>query len=617
MTNLESSEKETSQRYATKNLDTSNAYLVESAWEVCNQIGGIHTVLRSKAPLAVARWGENYCMLGPYFAPNVASVFDPLETQENDFGKAAKKMREEGYEAYYGTWLITGRPKVVLLNPTCIYHKLDEIKYFLWKDYDIGTPTNDSLLNQVVAFSHLAFIFFQKLVEIKKTNQKVIAHFHEWMAGLPIPMMRRYELPIATVFTTHATLAGRYLAMNEPRFYENLPQLDWLKSSQQFAIESQVKIERAAAHGAHVLSTVSDVTAKECKYLLGRAPDVILPNGINIDRFTALHELQNLHFEFKEKINQFVIAHFFQHHTFDLDNTLYFFTSGRFEYRNKGFDISLMALKKLNQMLKDSHSEKSVVMFFITRQPFSSINPQALQSRGIMEELRQTCKEIQDQVGAKLFYSAAYSTDPKVPILNDFVDDYWKLRYRRTLQSWKSDQLPLLVTHNLEKPNDDPILQFARAENMLNKEDDRVKIVYHPDFITTTNPLLGMEYGQFVRGCHLGIFPSYYEPWGYTPLECIASGVPAITSDLAGFGDYVLKTMPDHAENGVYVINRMNKDINTSANQLAYIMYNFLQLNRRERIEIRNKVDSISYYFDWHVLYSYYENSHQMAFERS
>ena len=121
--------------------------------------------------------------------------------------------------------------------------------------------------------------------------------------------------------------------------------------------------------------------------------------------------------------------------------------------------------------------------------------------------------------------------DNKLPELKEFVDDYWRLRYRRTLQSWKSDSLPPIVTHNLHDDAGDDILNFLRTSNLVNNESDRVKIVYHPDFINYTNPLFSMEYGQFVRGCHLGIFPSYYEPWGYTPLECIASGVPTVTSD--------------------------------------------------------------------------------------
>lgn len=612
-----SAEGEISKRYQLSKNTIEQTYLLESAWEVCNPIGGIHTVIRSKVPTVSKKWGSKYCLLGPYFLQSMSSVFDTVEATDNIFFHAAHQMREEGYNVYYGNWLIAGRPQAVLFDPACLAGRIDELKYFLWEEHDIGTPANDELLNQVIAFGHLMYIFIDKLCQLNQQNYHVIAHFHEWMAGLPIPKIRRKGLPVTNVFTTHATLAGRYLAMNETRFYENLPHYDWLYFSQQFAIEPQVRIERAAAHGAQVFTTVSEVTANECKSLLGRYPDLILPNGLNIDRFTAMHELQNLHFEFKEKIHQFTMAHFFQHSAFDLDNTLYFFTSGRFEYRNKGFDLTLLALKKLNTMLKEHNSNKTVVMFFITKQPYHSINPSVLQSRGVMEELRQTCMSIQQSVGKKLFYQAAASNDTQFPNINDFIDDYWKLRYRRTLQSWKSNLLPPVVTHNLVNDKNDPILQVIRQEKLLNHPEDRVKIVYHPEFISTTNPLFGMEYGQFVRGCNMGIFPSYYEPWGYTPLECIASGVPAVTSDLAGFGDYILKTMPNHAENGVYVINRDKKDMNTSANQLAYILFNILQLDLRERIEMRNRVDHISPYFDWKVLFSYYENAYKLALDRA
>ena len=208
----------------------------------------------------------------------------------------------------------------------------------------------------------------------------------------------------------------------------------------------------------------------------------------------------------------------------------------------------------------------------------------------------------------------ASEADLKLPDLNQFVDDYWKLRYRRLLQSWKTHQLPKIVTHNLV--NDDDIIHYLRTTNLVNNSYDRVKVVYHPDFIAPTNPLFGMEYGQFVRGCHMGVFPSYYEPWGYTPLECVASGVPAITSDLSGFGDYVLQTMQDNMERGIYVINRKGRNFNDAAEQMTNHMFQFIQQSRRERITLRNKVESSSELFDWKVLRSYYDRAHDLALKR-
>ncbi|MEN7549370.1 glycosyltransferase [Rapidithrix thailandica] len=592
--------------------EISKSILVEVAWEVCNQMGGIYTVIRSKIPSMVEYWGEHYCLLGPYVHSNVSAEFEPISHSRSPIGRAVEKMREMGYEVHYGHWLVSGRPQTVLFNPFNVYDKLGEIKYELWEHHDISTPGGDEMLDQTIAFGHQVEVFLQLLTE-EANSKKVVGHFHEWMAGIPIPQIRRKSIPVSTVFTTHATLLGRYLAMNDPLFYEYLPFYDWQKEATHFNIEPMVKIERAAAHGSHVFTTVSELTANECEHLLGRKPDEILPNGLNIERFEALHEFQNLHLEYKERIHQAVMGHFFQSYSFDLNNTLYFFTSGRFEYKNKGYDLTLEALARLNWWLKQDKSPVTIVMFIITKRPFHSINPMVLHSKAIMEEVRQCCDEIQHQVGEKLFYAAAASLDHRLPNLSEFVDDYMRLRLRRTLQSWKSDSLPPIVTHNLVNDAEDEVLNFLRNANLINYPDDRVKFIYHPDFISPTNPLFGMEYHQFVRGCHMGIFPSYYEPWGYTPLECIASGVPSVTSDLSGFGDYALKSMKDPEENGISVTKRRHGNFDKSANELATFLYNYVQLNRRERIAFRNQVESNSVLFDWQYLASHYDKAHKRA----
>jgi glycogen(starch) synthase len=593
-----------------------DAFLFEVAWEVCNQVGGIYTVIRSKVPSMIEKWGDNYCLIGPYFGHKASAEFEEIDNYDDFFGQAVKKLREAGIEAHYGYWLVSGRPKVVLLNPFSIYNRLGAIKYELWEHHGIGTPGDDDLLNQIVAFGDLVRTYLRELSNSATSDKPIIAHFHEWMVGTAIPEIRRDNININLIFTTHATMLGRYLAQNDNFFYDHLPFYDWEKEARNFNIEAQVRIERAAAHGSHVFTTVSEVTARECLALLGRNPDLVLPNGLNIERFTALHEFQNLHLEFKEKIHQFVMGHFFHSYSFDLDKTIYFFTSGRYEYKNKGFDLTLEALARLNWRMREEKMDTTVVMFFVTKQPFHSINPGVLQSRAVMEEIRQTCASIEKQVGERFFNAAAASNDTNLPNLNSFVDDYWKLRLRRTLLSWKSKQLPIVVTHNLVNPNDE-IVNFLRTSNLVNNWWDRVKVVYHPDFITPGNPLFGMEYGQFVRGTHLGIFPSYYEPWGYTPLECIASGVPTVTSDLSGFGDYVLENIPDHQEKGIYVSNRRYRSFDESANQLADMLMSFVRMTRRDRIEQRNKVERASEHFDWQNLSLYYDKAYSLALKKA
>ena len=596
--------------------------LIETAWEVCNQVGGIYTVIRSKVPATMPAWGNCYCLLGPYFPQMAQGEFESLSELDIHTGSdpvtaAVRAMREAGYQVEIGTWLVTGRPRVVLINPFQAYGQLGQLKSDLWARHGIPSPDNDDLLHQVIAFGHLSTIFFQHVAAQQRgTGQRLLGHFHEWMTGVTIPELRRLRVPVHLVFTTHATLLGRYLAMNDPAFYDNLMRVDWHAEARHFNIEPAVQMERAAAHGSHVFTTVSELTVRECIYLLDRMPDAVLPNGLNIERFVALHEFQNLHQQYKSKIHEFVMAHFFQSYSFDLDKTLYLFTSGRYEYHNKGFDLTLEALARLNYRMQQSGLDVNVVMFFITKRAYTSINPQVLERRAVLSEVRDTCHAIEQQVGERLFFAAAASQDHKLPDLSNLVDDYWRLRYRRTLQSWKTDALPPIITHNIIDDQKDDILNFMRRAKLLNYQHDRVKMVYHPDFVSPSSPLLGMEYGQFVRGCHLGVFPSYYEPWGYTPLECVARGVPAVTSDLSGFGDYVLQTIPEAEEKGIFVVHRQEKSFDESAEELTNMLWEFVQLNRRERIMQRNAVESSADLFDWKVLRVHYDRAYELALER-
>lgn len=594
-----------------------DSLLVECAWEVCNQLGGIYTVIRSKAQAMVDRWGDNYCLIGPTVHPSVEAFFEPATDYSDPFGRAVEAMRERGFEVYYGRWLISGKPKVVLFNPFSQYDKLGDIKYELWNDHHIQSPSDNDLINQTIAFGFLMKEYFLELAkENVSGSRKIVAHFHEWMAATCIPGIRKNTDKVKVVFTTHATLLGRYLAMNDGQFYQHLPFYDWEKEAAKFNVSFEANIERAAAHGSHIFTTVSSVTGRECETLLGRAPDVIVPNGLNINRFVAQHEIQNLHQAYKEAIHRFVTGHFFHSTPFDLDNVLYFFTSGRFEYRNKGFDMTMEALARLNYKMQQAGSNKTVVMFFITKAPVHSINPDVLQSRALLDEIKDTVGAIESQVGEKLFDSMTKTPGSTLPDLNNFVDEYWKLRLRRNLQIWKSQGLPPVVTHNLVDDVKDPILEAVRSTQLINKPEDRVKIVYHPAFINSANPLFGIEYPEFVKGCHLGIFPSYYEPWGYTPLECMASGVPAVTSNLAGFGDYSLKHISHPEQHGLYVINRRDLLYEDGAEQLANTLLNFVNSSRKERIEQRYKVEEAAMQFDWNTLTKYYQDAHEEALKR-
>ncbi len=591
--------------------------LLEIAWEVCNQVGGIYTVIRSKVPAMVEKWDDNYVALGPYFPQRSAAEFEPIvELDETEIGQTVRKMRQLGYGVEYGYWLVTGRPRVVLFDINSVStDQLNQIKTQLWINHQLSTLNVEDLVNQTIAFGEMVRQFITLLAEGHSKRVDFVAHFHEWMASTGLPDLRRDNVKVATVFTTHATMLGRYLAQNEPGFYGKLPFFDWKREAQHYGIETQATIERLAALQAHVFTTVSDVTARECEVFLGRSADLVLPNGLNVTRFAAVHEFQNLHVQYKEKIHEFVMGHFFQSYSFDLEKTLYFFTSGRFEFSNKGYDITLEALARLNHRMRENNMDMTVVMFMVTKQPYTSINPEVLHSRALLEEIQETCESIEKQVGDRLFHAAASNTQStKLPDLNNFVDEYWRLRLRRTVQSWKTHRLPPYVTHNLVQPDD--MTRFIEKANLVNNEYDRVKIVYHPDFIASTNPLFGLDYSQFVRGCHLGVFPSYYEPWGYTPLECVVRGIPTVTSDQSGFGDFIMQIMRDYENRGIYVINRRTQSFDEAADQLTDVLYRFVRMAQRDRIKQRNQVESIADVFDWSSLRSYYDTAHDLAMKR-
>lgn len=604
--------------------------LLEFAWEVCNQVGGIYQVIRSKAPSMVEKWGDRYCLVGPYFPQRASLEFEP--TRPGAWvGRAIEAMKAQGLNVHHGRWLIPGRPRVLLIEPWIGWERLGQVKFKLWEEHGISTPADDRLINDVIMFADANRLLLAALCEHRSlaagaaraartshAAQPIIAHFHEWMAGLAIPMVRRQGLAVGTVFTTHATLLGRYVASAEDNFYDRLPWMDHDELATRYNVRPQHMIERACAHGAHVFTTVSAVTAEECLSLLGRLVDVVTPNGLNVTHFNLAHDQQNQHAVNKEAIHRFVTGHFFPSYSFDLERTLYVFTSGRFEPRNKGFDLCLEAMARLNALHRANADDPrlkggTTVFFIVTNRASKSLNPLALEKRGVLEELREVCRNITDRVGDRLAVRAASGGKLK---LDDLVDEYWTLRYRRVQQAMRQHCLPMVTTHILEDDQNDPVLNQIRNLGLINRPEDPVKVVYHPEFINPTSPLWGIEYEQFVRGCHMGLFPSSYEPWGYTPLECAAMGIPSVTSDLSGFGRWTQENIPDHDRSGIHVLGRRGRSYHDSAADLANILLNFCRLERRDRIQLRNTVDRRSWDYDWSKLVPAYHKAHEMAVER-
>lgn len=582
--------------------------LLEISWEVCHQVGGIYQVLRSKAHAMRSRWGEDYLLVGPW-VPQMAEVEIEPEPVEGWLADVVKSVEAEGIRVVHGRWLVSGRPRVVLLDYELPAERIEVVRHRMHRDHGVPPARGNELVDDVLGFGEAVRCFVEAVVRHPDTP-RVLAHFHEWLGGAALPVLRRQEPSVATLFTTHATSVGRYLASSSELLYERLPEIDGDREAQRFGIDAQHAIERSCARDAHVFTTVSPITGEECEHLLGRAPDLVTPNGLDLARFDFGHDFQTYHAQYKEQIHRFVMGHFFPSYSFDLDETLYLFNAGRFEPRNKGFDLCLEALARLNAELRDARSPRTIVFFIVTARGTRSLEPRALHARGILDDLDEASARIGRDVGERLFRATAAGAAPP---LDDLVDEYWRLRHRRLQQAFKSNERPLLCTHVLDDPGSDPVLAHLQHLGLRNEPGDRVKVVYHPEFISPVNPLWGMDYEHFVRGCHLGLFPSCYEPWGYTPLECLAMGIPAITSDLAGFGRYVGDAFPDHDEWALHVLPRRGRTYYDAAADLTERILAFCDLDRTARVALRNRAQSHSRVFDWSQLAVAYHRAHDRA----
>eukprot|EP00124_Ichthyophonus_hoferi_P004004 Ihof_evm1s394 gene=Ihof_evmTU1s394 len=587
----------------------------EVAWEVCNKVGGIYTVIRSKAPVTVKELGDNYYCIGPVNENAVRTEVEASELADPHVRAAVEALRSAGIRVVTGRWLIEGYPQCILLDVETGRTRLGQWRADLQRDCHLDTPHDDFETNNAIVFGNLVNWLMGEFVH--KSNKgpdfRAMVHFHEWLVGVGLILVRVHKLPVATAFTTHATLLGRYLCA-DPAFdaYNNLANVDCDYEAGHRQIYHRYAIERAAAHCAHIFTTVSEITGIEAEYLLKRKPDVLTPNGLNVQHFAALHEFQNLHAQAKGKIQQFIRGHFHGHLNFDLDKTLYFFTAGRYEFTNKGCDMFIESLARLNGELVAAKSDMTVVAFIIMPGKTTSLNVDALEGQAVAKQLADTVSEVEKSYGQRLLNICQSGRIPETGS-DELLSKEDSIKLKRCIFSYKRNALPPIVTHNLVDDSTDPVLCNLRRCQLFNNNHDRVKVIFHPQFLSSTSPLLPLDYDSFVRGTHLGVFPSYYEPWGYTPAECTVMGVPSITSNLAGFGGFIEKHVKDHDACGTYVIDRRFQSGEDSVRQLTKIMYNFCKLSRRERIQLRNRTERLSELIDWEQLGRYYTYARGLA----
>ncbi|KXS20645.1 glycosyltransferase family 3 protein [Gonapodya prolifera JEL478] len=601
--------------------DFSRPLLFEVAWEVANKVGTIYTVIKSKVPFTVEEYGNRYCLIGPFSPKTGPMEVEPIENPASaPLRDTLKQMRDKGIRVTYGRWLVEGGPAVILFDVASAHNRIGEWKTDLEGHLKVPFPADDYDTNEAVAFGYLVSWFFDEfpapLADASDADRKtplVLAHFHEWMAGVALPLVKAKKIPLATVFTVHNTLLGRYLCAGDVDFYNNLKRFDVESEATKRGILHRYAVERAAVQSSDVFTAVSHITAYEAEWLCQRKPDGVLPNGLNVVKFSALHEFQNLHAIHKERIHEFVRGHFYGHYDFDLERTLYVFTAGRYEYRNKGIDMFIDGLARLNKRLISSGSTTTIVAFIVMPAATLGYTVDSLKGQAVMKQLTQTAEQVERQITERLMEVAARG---RLPTPKDLLDSNDLVLLKRRVYALRRDQNPPVVTHNMADEDNDPILNQLKRVGLNNAPGDRVKVVFHPEYLNANNPLFGMDYDDFVRGCHLGVFPSYYEPWGYTPAECTVMGVPTITTNLSGYGCFMDESVSNPRDYGIYILDRRVKSPEESASQLVNALWDFVTKNRRQRINQRNRTERLSDLLDWRRLGVEYQKARWVAVKR-
>ncbi|GAI14447.1 unnamed protein product, partial [marine sediment metagenome] len=448
--------------------------------------------------------------------------------------------------------------------------KKNEIKKDLWQNFKI-----DSLNTQYFDFDEpviWSYAVGKLLEEIKNVfkDKKIVAQFHEWLAGAGLLYLKQNKIKVATVFTTHATILGRTMSFANEELYETFDKINPVEKAYDYGIQAKYLTEKQSTLNADVFTTVSEITAIEAEHLLGKKPDVLLPNGLDLNKFPTFEEASIKHRLYRERIKEFLMYYFFPYYSFDLDNTLFYFLCGRYEFRAKGIDIFIKALAKLNEKLKKENSNKTIVAFFWVPGNIRAIKTGLLENKTFFKDIKDAVDDNIGEIKNRVIYSIV--SKKSITEKNIFDEDFLHENKKKVLKLMKKGD-PELTTHDLQDEQNDSIIKSINKAGLLNKKEDRVKIVFYPIYLTGADRLLDLGYYECMQGSHLGVFPSYYEPWGYTPLEAAALGVSSVTTDLAGFGRYVNEKSVQTKNPGIFVLKRLGKKDDEVVEELANALY--------------------------------------------
>ncbi len=531
-------------------------YLFETSWEICNKVGGIYTVLSTKAATVVERYRDRYICIGPDIAKenNDDFVEDP-----DLFKNWRDVVARDGLKVRVGRWQIVGSPIVFLVDFTNFFEKKNEILTKFWLSCKLDSISGQWDYIEPALFGYAAGRVIENFYNFYcNSMDKIVAHFHEWMTGTGILYLESVAPQIATVFTTHATVLGRCIAGNGLPLYADTKQYNPVDTAARFGVQSKYSLESLSAKYADAYTTVSEITNRECDAFFERPADVITINGFE-NAFVPKGE----EFERKRKIARDKLLQVASTLTQTQipEDALLVINSGRYEFKNKGIDVFIKSLAKVTE----ANPDRPVVAF---------ITVPAGQS-GRDEEI------------------AAQMTRPVsgVPMSDRFV------------------------THVLHDPYHDPILNELNNNGLHNAADQKVKIVFAPVYLDGEDGIFNLKYYDLLIGFDLSVFPSYYEPWGYTPLESIAFGIPTITTSLAGFGAWVQEHFTQ--QQSVSVIQRTDNNDDEVVKAIAEQMLFYLNCTEQAMSDIRKTAMAIAEKALWTHLYANYEDTYAIALGKS
>lgn len=538
-------------------------YIFESSWEVCNKVGGIYTVLSTRAKTLQSVLKDRLIFIGPDCWHDTPCPY--FEEDESLYGTWREAAAREGIAVRVGRWIVPGQPVAILVDFRPYFEKKNEIYGWLWEHYQVDSLHAYGDYDEASMFSYAAGLVVESFYKHNiPAGKKVVYQANEWMTGLGM-LYINHQLPqIGTIFTTHATSIGRSIAGNQKPLYDYLFAYNGDQMAQELNMQSKHSIEKQSARYADCFTTVSDITANECKELLDKPVDVVLPNGFDNSFVPAPRSFAAKRKAARKCLLQVANALLGENLG---DDTLIVSTSGRYEFRNKGVDVYIEAM---NRLLRDKELKKTVVAFI----------------------------EVPGWVG-----------EPR----QDLID---------RLKSGKQYDTPLevpQVTHWLHEMSHDNVLSMMKCYDMWNRKDDKVKVIFLPCYLDGKDGVLNMQYYDLVLGNDLCIYPSYYEPWGYTPLEAIAFKVPCITTDLAGFGLWVNKELghSGEMEDGVKVIHRTDYNYSEVADTIKDTVARFSGFTPKEVTAARKKAESLSKKALWSEFIKYYYEAYDIALDKA